>query len=183
MAARRSEENLYRGDFGESLLEAVAAAGEILHGRPSSLDLEKADVEFTLLGLVASTYNPMVKVQVKTTINARWNQAGDLVYDLDVTTYDVLRRTDHAVRRVLVVVALPAAGALATVVEQGILLLGQARWVCLEGWDATDNTTSIAVILPGGNTVDAQGMRTMLSTYGVRTSSPVPDVDEWEEDT
>ena len=64
-------DNALQGDFGEAWLEAVAAGCRLLHGRPSTLDLDKADVEVTLLGIAAGTYNPTVKVQVKTEVNLR----------------------------------------------------------------------------------------------------------------
>lgn len=178
--SRPSEENLLRGDFGEAWLEVSASGCGILHGRPATLDLEKADVQLTLRGLVASTYNPTVKAQVKTTLSARYNEEDDVVYDLDVETYDVLRRTDHSVRRVLLVIALPAEGDLVQLAEQGTLLRGRAGWVSLEGAPATANTTSTAVVVPRGNTVDQAGLMALLTTFGTRASTPVPEVDEWE---
>lgn len=97
VAPDRGEQNQFQGDFGEAWVEAVAAGAGVLHGRPTTLDLEKADVELTRLGHVSATWNPTVKVQVKITVNARWNESGDLVHDLDIETYEVLRRRDHSV--------------------------------------------------------------------------------------
>lgn len=37
------------------------------------------------------------------------------------------------------------------------------------------------MVLPAANTVDEEGLRTMLITYGIRTSTPVPEIDEEEE--
>ncbi len=53
------------GDFGETWVELMAAAGRVLHNRSSTLDLDKADVELTLQGEHWGTYSPTVKVQVK----------------------------------------------------------------------------------------------------------------------
>jgi hypothetical protein len=59
-----ARDNALQGDFGEAWLEAVAAGCGLLHGRPSTVDLEKADVELTrkyseivwlLMGRTAST--------------------------------------------------------------------------------------------------------------------------------
>src|SRR5829696_4630523 len=102
-ASSGGEENILQGDFGEMWVEAVAAGSGISHGRPHTTDLEKADVELTLREVVNGTYHPTVKVQVKTTTALRQSENGLLAYDLDIATYDVLRRLDHSVRRILVV--------------------------------------------------------------------------------
>lgn len=88
------EDNLIRGDYGEAWLRAVAAGSGILHGRPTSLDLEKADVELVRRGLCNGVWNPTVKVQVKTTVDLR-EENDHFLYDLDVATYDVLRRDNE----------------------------------------------------------------------------------------
>ena len=178
----RGEQDQLQGDLGEAWVEAVAAGAGVLHGRPTTLDLEKADVELTRIGLVSATWNPTVKVQVKTTVSARWNGEGDLVHDLDVETYEVLRRTDHSVRRVLMVIALPADQDVVRSTERGTLLVGHAAWVSLEGQSSTSSTTTIAVPLPRANTVDRTGLDTLLRTCGVRSSTLVPDIDEWDEE-
>jgi hypothetical protein len=96
------EDNLLRGDYGETWLRVVAAGSGLLHGRPTSLDLEKADVELVRRGFWAGVWNPTVKVQVKMTIELR-EEDGHFVYDLDVATYEVLRRLNETVRRILIV--------------------------------------------------------------------------------
>ena len=176
MSAR---DNALQGDFGEAWLEVIAAGCGLLHGRPTTLDLEKADVELTRLGAVMGTYNPTVKVQVKTEVNPRMGDGGTLDYDLDIGTYDVLRREDHAVRRLLVVIGLSEDGERVRLLDDGTLLAGRGAWVSLEGAPPSDNTTSQVVRLPVINTLDRPGLARMLETYGVRRSTPVPDVDVW----
>lgn len=173
--------NAQQGDFGESWLQAVAASCGLLHGRPATLDFEKADVQLTYRGVIEDTYNPTVKVQVKTAIGLRVTDDDFVAYDLDVHTYDVLRRRDHSVRRVLVVIALPADGARIQLTDDGTLLLGRGAWLSLEGAPPTDNTSTIVVRLPLSNTLDEDGLYKMLKTCGVRSSTPVPDFDVWEE--
>ncbi|WP_211319360.1 DUF4365 domain-containing protein [Quadrisphaera granulorum] len=158
----------------------VASGAKILHGRPLTLDFEKADVELVLRELTPGTAYPTVKAQVKTTVTARMTDAGDLVYDLDVTTYELLRRTDHAVRRVLVVVSLPEGeAAKVRVTEDGTLLVGRAHWISLEGAPPTTNTSTVSVTLPASQAVDPEGLRRLLLQHGVRTPTPVADVDPW----
>lgn len=150
--------------------------------RPSSwsaVDLEKADIELTLLGTVAGTYNPTVKVQVKTEVNLRRNPDGTFIYNLDIATYDVLRREDQSVRRILAVIGLSEDGSRVRLHTDGTILVGHGAWLSLEGYPSSSNTTSQVIRLPASNTLDPSGLDQMLRTYGVRRSTPVPDVDQW----
>jgi hypothetical protein len=67
----RASENSLQGDYGETWLRAVAASCGLLHGRPTTLDLEKADVELVRRGLWNGMWHPIVKMQVKTTVDLR----------------------------------------------------------------------------------------------------------------
>ncbi len=174
----QADGNSLQGDYGESWLRAVAASAGLLHGRPTTLDLEKADVELVREGQWNGMWHPTVKVQVKTTVDLR-EQDGHFVYHLDAETYNVLRRDDETVRRVLVVFGLPRDGERIRLLEDGTLLLGCGAWVSLEGQPATTNRSSRVVRLPITNTIDRPGLERMLATYGVRTSTPVPKVDAW----
>jgi hypothetical protein len=58
-------------------------------------------------------------------------------------------------------------------------MVGRGAWVSLEGHPATTNTSSRSVRLPVTNTIDRLGLERMLATYGVRSSTPVPEVDAW----
>jgi hypothetical protein len=176
-----SDHNAIQGDFGETWLEVVASGCGLLHGRPTTLDLDKADVQLTLRGYVGGTYSPTVLVQVKTEADLRIDADGSLVYNLDVPTYNVLRRDDHSVRRVLVVISLAREGGRVRLHEDGTLLIGRGAWVSLEGYPPTENTTSQVIKLPAANTLDEPGLNAMLSTCGVRVSSSVPDVDNWDD--
>jgi hypothetical protein len=140
----RAIENILQGDFGEMWLEAVAAGCGLLHGRPTTLDLEKADVELILRGEVGGTYNPTVKVQVKTTVDFTILENDDMSYPVDIDTYNVLRRTNHATRRLLAVVGLSADGDRVRLHDDGTLLVGRASWISLEGLGPSDNATSVA---------------------------------------
>jgi hypothetical protein len=174
----QADSNSLQGDYGETWLRAVAAGCEFLHGRPTTLDLEKADVELVYPGLVNNQRNPTVKVQVKTTVELR-EKDGHYAYDLDVNTYNVLRQTDFVVRRLLAVIRLPRRGERVRLLKSGTLLAGRGAWVSLEGEPESPNATSQVVYLPVGNTIDRPGLEDMLFTYGVRSSTPVPDVDAW----
>jgi hypothetical protein len=173
-----SGHNAIQGDFGEAWLEAVATGCGLLRSR-STLDLEKADVQLTYPGSIAENYFPSVKVQVKTQINLKAEPDGTIVYNLDVQTYDVLRRDDHVVRRVLVVIGVAADGSRIRLHPDGTLLVGRGAWMSLEGYPPTGNTASQVIRLPGQNTLDEAGLHRMLGTYGIRRTSRVADVDPW----
>ncbi len=167
-----------QGDYGEAWLRAVAASSGLLHGRPTTLDLEKADVELVRQGRWGGMWHPTVKVQVKTTIDLR-EEDGHFAYDLDVDAYNVLRRDDETVRRVLAVFRLPRNGERVRLLRNGTLLAGRGAWVSLEGQPATTNKSCRTVRLPLANTIDRPGLERMLATYGVRSSTRVPEVDAW----
>lgn len=172
-------ENALQGDFGETWLEVVAAGCGLSHGRPDTLDLDKADVQLMLRGVFGGTYNPTVKVQVKTEVNLRVGDDGMFSYNLDVKTYDVLRRTDHVVRRILAVIALETAQPRVRLHADGTLLVGHGAWVSLEGMPASDNEATQVVKLPVANTIDPAGLERMLTQYGVRSTAPVPRPNLW----
>lgn len=168
-----------QGDFGEAWLEVVAAGCGLLHGRPFSLDAVKADVQLMMPGEAVGTYNPSVFVQVKTTTDLRELSNGDYGYDLDVATYDLLRRPDHMIPRVLVVIGVPRDGENIRLRPDGTLLVGRGAWVSLEGRPPSDNRRTQTVHLPAANTLDRAGLERMLKEIGVRRSTPVQDVDPW----
>ncbi|MFA1550988.1 DUF4365 domain-containing protein [Actinomadura chokoriensis] len=178
---RDQDQNTLQGDFGEAWLEAVAAGCGLLHGRPTTVDLQKADVQLVYPGTDLGTYYPTVNVQVKTTIELRRLASGDFGYDLDLETYDALRRADHAVGRVLAVIGVSGEGEMVRLHSEGTLLCGRGAWISLEGMDPSRNRTSQAIHLPAANTLDQSGLHRMLKTHGIRRSTPVPSINIWEQ--
>lgn len=178
---RDQDQNTLQGDFGEAWLEAVAAGCGLLHGRPSTVDLQKADVQLIYPGSELGTYYPTVNVQVKTTIGLRRLTTGDFGYDLDLQTYDVLRRTDHAVGRVLVVIGVSEEDENVRLHSKGTLLCGHGAWVSLEGAQRSRNRATQAIRLPAVNTLDRPGLLRMIKAHGIRRSTPVPSIDIWEQ--
>ena len=175
------DESSIFGDYGESWLRVCAAGCGLLHGNPDTRDLVKSDVSVTYPGELVGVWHRTVWVQVKATQNARDLSDGGLSFDLDVETYNVLRRSNSHVRRLLVVVKVSDLNSKIVVEPAATRLLGRAHWVSLEGEPETRNTTTVAVTLPGANRVDQDGLLRMLKTYGARSSSIVPDVTGWEE--
>lgn len=173
--------NSRQGDFGESWLEAVAASCGLVHGRPDTVDLDKCDVQLTLVGEHFGIWSPTVRVQVKTVQQLRTNPGGDYVYDLDIKTYNVLRHPNPGVPRALVVFEVGPEGKRIKLVDGGTLLVGRGAWVSLTGSEGSKNATAQSVTLPAINTIDAAGLELMLKTCGTRRSTPVPEVDPWRQ--
>jgi hypothetical protein len=174
-------DNPMQGDFGEAWLGAVASGCGLLHGPSPRPDLEKADVELVLPGFVYGTWSPAVKVQVKTEAKEPSLRDGMYSYDLDVATYNALRppAEQQSMRRILAVIWLSSDDERVRLQDEGTLLVGRGAWVSLEGLPPTANSSTQVVYLPATNTLDKAGLQAMLSTYGVRSSTPVPDVDVW----
>jgi hypothetical protein len=137
-------------------------------------------VQLTYTGRLAGTTNPSVKAQVKTTDDLRILEDGSASYDLDVPTYEFLRKTDHFIPRVLVVFGLSPGGERFRLEDEGTLLIGRGLWVSLEGMGPTANTSTIAVKLPLGNQVDEPGLLRMLEERGAKRSTVVPEEPVWE---
>lgn len=174
--------SVFQGDFGECWLTVTAAGCGIEHGPGGQNDLIKADIELTSLDQVAGIRNPAVLVQVKTTTALR--DAGDhWVYDLDIDTYDALRRDNYRLRRILAVIGVSEDGETLRFEDDGTLLVGTAAWMSLEGAGASNNSTRQAVYLPKTNRLDEQGLGEMLQKYGVPRSTPVPELNIWDEAT
>jgi hypothetical protein len=174
------DRNSQQGDFGEAWLEVVAAGAGLLHCRGTTLDREKADVELVFPGKLGNASYPTVKAQVKTTNGLRTTANGDQTYDLDADAYNVLVRTDHTVRRILVVFDTSQAE-LYRVTHEGTLLLGKGLWVSLEGLPESANTSTVAVTLPISNTLDRVGLERMIAAYGIRMTTNTAEPNVWGE--
>jgi hypothetical protein len=169
----------FQGDFGEAWLVAVALGCGLKAGRDPGPDREKADIELTLLEEIAGTYHPRIKAQVKTKVGLAPDGNGTFSYNLDVETYNVLVRTNHSTRRVLVVIGLAKEGERVKLDGDGTVLRGRGAWLSLEGCQPSNNNSSQIVRLPVANTLDPAGLRRMLVEFGVNSSTPVPSVDPW----
>ena len=174
-----TEDATMQGDFGEKWLAAVASGCGMQAVPVGCPDLDKADIEITYLGELNGWASPSIKVQVKTTEGLRLPAGHAAAFDLDVPTYDVLRKTNQFTPRILVVFRLEP-GRRVDVEEQATHLVGRGYWASLAGLDATPNTRSVAVRLPLGNKVDGPGLQKMLEEFGVRHSSIVPEVLPWD---
>lgn len=146
------------------------------------LHSEKADLEIVFPGELGDVSHPAVKVQVKTSSRLALNPDGDgIVYDLDLETYDFLRKTNHGVARALVVIQLDDESDWVDVQQDVTRLKGKGGWLNLFGAPATENTDTVRIRIPSANTLDEEGLMRMIREVGRRRSTPPPsqDVGRW----
>jgi len=174
------EDSIVKGDFGETWLEVVASAIGMEHGRPTTTDRDKADVELKLLNPGINDWdNACVQVQVKASERVTVDN-DSLVFDLDIKTYDRLRRGRSVPRRLLAVFKVSDPTDRIRLTDEGTLLVGRGAWISLEGYPASNNTDTQRIKLPLVNGVDAEGLVTMLKSYGTPESTPTGPVNLWE---
>jgi hypothetical protein len=171
------QHNTEQGNFGETWLEVIAAAAGMTHSR-STPDVDKADIDVTLLEELRGVYHPSVKVQVKTELGLTPDADGVLRYRLDATTYDFLRRMDHGCARALVVFGLDRSGERVRLEADGTLLCGIGRWANLYGMGPAPDK-SVVIDLPAANMLDTAGIREMVVKCGVRQSTQGDESDVW----
>ncbi|PWF84026.1 hypothetical protein CIK52_13915 [Kocuria rosea] len=171
--------NRLQGDFGELWVEVVATALDLGAAPSDRSDLHKSDLTLTHYGEIDGYDAPSVKVQVKTEVEVPTNDNGDLRYALDADTHRVLCKRS-AVRRILVVVNMPSRHERIQFTDEGTLLRGKAHWISLEDAPPSENKESQTVLIPAENSLDEQGLRHIMRTYGVPRTTKAPPVDIWE---
>lgn len=102
-------------------------------------------------------------IQTKST-TTRNLTAADVVYDLEVKSYDDLRDPQVGCPRILVLLVLPEDEALWTEqTEDHLLLRHAAYWLSLKGQGSTKNQKSMRVLLPRANLFSIQVLDSLMS--------------------
>jgi hypothetical protein len=107
---------------------------------------------------------PQIDVQLKSTVRAEVSET-EVIYDLEVRAYDLLRRTARDRPRLLVVLVLPEDEAqwLSQSVEE-LTLRRCAYWLSLRGAEPTANQSTVRVTLPRANVFSVEAVQTMMMT-------------------
>lgn len=136
--------NLWKEQFSLAYLRAVAAVAECDVFR-TEVDVNKIDV--TLRATNDSLFVQSIEVQAK--CSARdIERESDVVYPLDVETYDALQRR-AANPRILVVATVPERpGDWLRQTNEEMVLHHCGYWVSLEGKAATENTATVSIPIP-----------------------------------
>jgi hypothetical protein len=87
----------------------------------------------------------------------------EVAFDLDVRTYDLLRREEVATTRILVLLVLPPdEGEWGRQTEAALELRRCAYWLSLRGQPPTVNTSSVRVVIPRANVFGVTAVRAMF---------------------
>ncbi len=128
-------------------------------------------IEIDMLADRRSESGVKVDVQLRSTTRAALGLES-VVYELDVRTYDFLRRPAPLIPRILVVLLLPPDEADWTHQTENELTLRRcAYWISLEGSQASKNRKSVRVVIPRANLFSAAallGLVRRIKTGGER---------------
>ena len=107
---------------------------------------------------------PQIDLQLKSTTQANFREA-EVVYDLEVRAYDILRRIIPGRPRLLLVLVLPDDVAQWLSQSAGALILRRcAYWHSLRGAGPTANQATIRLKIPRGNVFSVEAVQGMLKT-------------------
>lgn len=101
-----------------------------------------------------------IDLQVKSTTRAEVSDT-EIRYDLEVRTYDLLRRLTP-VPSLLILYLLPSGSDWLEQSEMGLLLCGCAYWRSLRGAPATTNEATIRIAVPRANVFSAAAIVQMM---------------------
>ncbi len=142
-----------QGDFAEAWIRTLCTAGDLVPARPDS---DRAGLDF----VVHDHRQEFIRLQVKSTAVPTFRADG-LHFELDIPTYDRLRV--GSTPAYLVVLVLHASKPSWT--HHGrkrSLVRASGFWLGLAGMPASSNTSSVTLILPGGNVVTPAALRTLF---------------------
>lgn len=161
-------------DNGRSLpafVRAVAARAGVLCGKPESdfgLDLFIRGVEQE--GRQYTDTGPQVDIQLKSTTRAAVLEE-EIVYDLEVRAYNLLRRPS-ASPRILVLLVLPEDERLwMRQSEDELILRHCAYWLSLADTAPTTNEATVRIRIPRSNVFSVDAVRSM-TTHSIPEATP-----------
>jgi hypothetical protein len=144
-------------------VQAIAACCGMTTSTPQpdyGIDLSLHDVERRKGRHEESGHN--IDVQAKSTSQAGVSDSV-IRYDLDVRSYDLLRRTRPGTPRILVVLVLPEEETLWSTQTEGELVLRRcAYWRSLRGKGPTTNRRTVRVTIPRANVFSVTALRTLV---------------------
>ena len=110
-------------------------------------------------------------IQAKST-TTRSLTATEVVYDLDVKSYDDLRDPQVGCPRILVLLVLPEdENQWTEQLEDHLLVRHAGCWLSLNGWGPTANQKTVRVALPRANLFSVQALETLMGK--VRRGEPL----------
>jgi hypothetical protein len=109
---------------------------------------------------------PQLDLQLKSTTRAEVKDT-EIVYDLEVRAYNLLRRANPEKPRILVLLVLPEDEALwLSQSAEELILRRCAYWLSLKGVSPTDNVATVRITIPKTNVFSVEVVRQLLNLPG-----------------
>lgn len=150
-------ENHYKEWFSRSFLQAASASAGI------AMQLIQDDL-FGVDAILKDGYTS-VDVQLKATASPQFDGNGDILFDLDVPTYDLLRAAyrDNSAYLVLAVLD-PERSRWVTQDKGGTHLHDHAYWLRLTGMPSTPNESTIRLRIPVRQRLSPESVRLIVES-------------------
>ena len=138
-------------------VRAVAARAGYMTSQPD-VDRDSVDLRIQSGGAM----RPALDLQLKATVNLRKANGGYFRFPLKVNNYEALR-IETQTPRLLVVLDLPKDhDRWMTISTEELVLRRTAYWLHLQGYDETDNQSSVTVQIPKANHFNVENLRTLM---------------------
>lgn len=139
-------------------VQAVAAHAGYMCGKPAEPDRDSIDIQIAAGG----AFRPKLDIQLKAT--TRLSFSDDLIsYDLGIKNYNDLRILTQT-PRILVVLDLPNIREQWLCVSNDSLIIKKsAYWLSLLGMGETQNTSSVRLSIPRGNTFNVESLHDLMA--------------------
>jgi hypothetical protein len=151
-------------EYGHGFLHAVAAAAGYGY-EPTRPDMDSIDAAIYSVGPDDTKRRPRVELQLKcTTQFPTVDLATDIRFRLSAKNYRDLRVPELLVPRILVVLLMPTQPDewIESSAEQSCLQR-RAMWCSLRGFPESDNSATVTILLPGGQQMTPDAVRSMMT--------------------
>lgn len=160
------EVNLCKEEFSYAYVAAVASVAGFSICRPM-VDNDSIDIQFCSNKANSYCRSPRIEAQLKCTAVAQ--EKGKAVqYPLTIKNYNDLRAENVLVPRVLICVVLPSDSPCDWIDqnEEKLSLLRCGYWVSLNGYQSTNNSSSVTVEIPKEQIFDTGALTKLMANVG-----------------
>ena len=155
--------NLRQEALCRAYVRAVAARAGVICGGVEN------DLGFDLLLRSVESHDgqlwdtgAQIDVQLKSTTRAKF-RATEVIHDLEVRAYNILRQPDVNRPRILVLLVLPEdEGKWLAQTEEALILRHCAYWLSLRGAEPTISRTTVRIAIPRGNLFTIEALQEMM---------------------
>lgn len=143
-----------KGNYGEALVGAIAAAGGLACYSP--------DLDLGFDRVVESTSGEMIRLQIKCTSSPLVEVAGCLRYGLEVEAYDRLRKPQAVPSYLVLIRTRESLQEWTAAMDWGYVLRRRAYYVSLTNAPPTPNVAQITVSVPLTNMITTRSLVSLV---------------------